>query len=512
MTTWKRLWLTAVGAFVPVVLIIAGYIGYVLSGTLIVAPHTTGTIAGLGLAQPATIVRDARGIPHIRATSAHDAAFAQGYATASDRLFQLDITRRFALGTLSEMLGATTIATDEQARVVDLRGIAEREYAHLAPDDRAELQAYADGVNAAATHEPQPPEYRMLIYRFAPWKPQDSIAVGFAVVLDLTDSWNDVIARDAVERELGPRAGAAFFSLTDPADDAPTLPGSHVAIPPLPPLDGARAVTPIAWDGDNVHDVLGSNEWAAGGAQTATGRALLANDPHLLRRIPGIWHLVDVGSPGRHIAGAAIAGVPGVVLGHNETLAWGATTADAVSPRVYRETFAGDRGDVYLAGTQHVTATIRHESFDVRFGKASTHDYLSTRHGFRARGNRYGAPRRAVGAPRRNGLTGRRVSRPRSRADDRSRSRRTGDVSRPDAEFHARANRRSRGIHRCGRDSERSELGPPRDCGRNDRAVGNDVRAVRALAAHRAGAHGACGKCQQRTVYGGLSVSLERVL
>ena len=383
MSTGRRLIYTALGAFVPLMLVFLGYVGYALSGTLISAPHTSGSIARLTLGASAKIMRDARGVPYIRADSAHDAAFAQGYATGSDRLFQIDITRRFVLGTLSEMLGGTTLDNDEHARVVDISGIVEREYARLGQTDRDELQAYADGVNAAAEHEPLAPEYRALLMRFQPWKPQDSLAVGFAVVLDLTDSWNDVIVRDAVEREAGPRADAAFYSLTDPGDAYTTLPGQSGVVPPLPALDGVRPFAPVAWDGNNVHDVLGSNEWIVGAQRSATGRAILANDPHLVRRIPGIWHLVDIAYPGSHIAGATIAGVPGVVLGHNATLAWGATYADAVSPRVYSETFTTDQGVTYQAGAQHVPASVRHETFGVRFdAHVHTRDYLTTRHGF----------------------------------------------------------------------------------------------------------------------------------
>ena len=382
MSIGKRLWYTVVLAIVPLALVIGGYVLFVLSGTLIVRPNTTGTISGLDIKAAARVIRDARGVPHIRGASLHDAAFAQGYATGSDRLFQIDITRRFVLGTLSEMLGGTTMPTDENARIIDLRSIVDREYAHLSPADRDELQAYAEGVNAAAEHEPPAPEYRGLMFRFSPWKPEDSLAVGFAVVLDLTDSWNDVIARDAVEREIGPRADAAFFSLTDPHDPISTVGGTNVTVAPLPALDGVHAAANVSWNGDNVHDVLGSNEWIAGATRTATGRALLANDPHLIRRIPGIWHLVDLSYPGGHVAGAAIAGVPGVVLGHNDRIAWGATYADAVSARVYRETFDAVAGRVYRAGTQHVQSTIRHEAFNVRFAKTEAREYLSTRHGF----------------------------------------------------------------------------------------------------------------------------------
>jgi penicillin amidase len=368
----KRLIFTILGMLGPVVLIVLIYIAYVAAGTWLGVAHAAGTVDGLGLRAPVRVVRDARGVPHIRAASLHDAAFAQGYVTGSDRLFQIDVTRRFVLGTLSEMFGPATLDADESARVVDLRGIVERQYAHLAPADRDELQAFADGVNAAAEREPTPPEYRALLFHFVPWKPQDSLAVGFAVVLDLTDSWYDVIMRDAVEREAGPRADAAFFSLTDPGDPVTTVGGTPVAVPPLPPLPGAHAPAKVAWNGDNVHDVLGSNEWVAGAQHTATGRALLANDPHLARRIPGIWYLVDVEAPGEHIAGAAVAGVPGVILGHNDRLAWGATYADAVSPRVYTEHF----------DTGPVDTTSRHEVFNDRFGANASRDYLATPHGF----------------------------------------------------------------------------------------------------------------------------------
>ena len=378
----RRLVFTAVGMIVPLILAVLIYIGYVWIGTATGTARTSGTIAGLGLRAPVRVIRDARGVPHIRAASVHDAAFAQGYATGADRLFQLDITRRFVLGTLSEMLGSATMDADQDARVVDLRGIVDTEYAHLSATDRDTLQAYADGVNAAAANESKPPEYRALLFHFTPWRPQDSLAVAFAAAFDITDSWYDVIARDAVEREVGPRATAAFFSLTDPADDVPTAGGHPVTVQPLPALDGARPPVTVAWDGESVHDVLGSNEWVAGAQHTTTGRALLANDPHLARRIPGIWHLVDIEAPGEHVAGAAVAGIPGVILGHNERLAWGETYAHAVSPRVYSETFANAEGRRYRAGAQQLDAVVRTESFNDRFGAPRKRDYLTTRHGF----------------------------------------------------------------------------------------------------------------------------------
>jgi penicillin amidase len=367
---------------VPLLLGVLIYIGYVLIGTAQGTARTTGTITGLGLRAPVQVMRDARGVPHIRAASMHDAAFAQGYVTGADRLFQIDITRRYVLGTLSEMLGSVTREADETARVVDMHHIVDMEFAHLSPADRDTLQAYANGVNAAATHEATPPEYKALLFHFTPWRPQDSLAVGFAIVLDLSDSWYNVIWRRVIAEEVGPRADAAFFSLTDPAYDVPTAGGRPVTLPPLPALDGAHPPAQVAWDGESAHDVLGSNEWAAGSDRTSTGRALLANDPHLVRRIPGIWHLVEISAPGEHVAGAAIAGVPGVILGHNGRLAWGATNNDAVSPVVYNEQFTTNDGLRYRAGKLQLSATIRRETFNDRFGGKHDRAYLSTRHGF----------------------------------------------------------------------------------------------------------------------------------
>jgi penicillin G amidase len=367
---------------VPLLLCVVIYVVYVLIGTAQGTARTTGTISGLGLRAPVQVMRDARGVPHIRAASLHDAAFAQGYVTGADRLFQIDITRRYVLGTLSEMLGSTTRDADETARIVDMHDIIDTEFAHLSPLDRDTLQAYADGVNAAATHESTPPEYRALLFHFSPWRPQDSLAVGFAIVLDLSDSWYNVIWRRVIAEKAGPTATAAFFSLTDPKYDVPTTGGHPVTLPPLPPLSGAHPPVAVSWDGEAAHDVLGSNSWVAGASRTSTGRALLANDPHLIRHIPGIWHLVEISAPGEHVAGAAIAGVPGVILGHNDRLAWGATNSDAVSPVVYNEQFTSSDGLRYRAGTKVLAATVRRETFNDRFGGKHDKLYLSTRHGF----------------------------------------------------------------------------------------------------------------------------------
>jgi penicillin amidase len=316
------------------------------------AATTHGSIIIAGLHEPVTIVRDRRDVPHISARDEHDLFFAEGYAQGSDRLFQLDLTRRYAYGRLAEILGAKALALDEAQRAVDVGGIAQRQYRALAPNDLAALGAFSDGVNAAATMQPLPVEFRMLLYRPAPWTPKDSLAVSIVASLELSDAWHAIFARDAVWRHRGARCFALHFPLSDPRYDV-TVDGRRDARPNPAPRSGCS-------DSDlavRSHRPIGSNAWAAGGSRTVDGRAILANDPHLDVTIPGIWYLVDLRAPGLHAAGATIPGLPGVVLGHNERLAWASTNAEMATTSLFE------------------AGRLRRESWVVeRFGVRFSHD------------------------------------------------------------------------------------------------------------------------------------------
>jgi len=392
MKVIRRIASFVLGLVALLALVIAGYATWVAVGVRTGVAAVEGTQSGLAVQAEVRVVRDDRDVPHIKAHSIHDLFFAQGYVTGSDRLFQIDVTRRYVLGELSELLGVATLAVDESRRTFDARGVVDAQYERLDPDAKALLQAYADGVNAAAVREPTPPEYRALFASFRPWRPQDALVVGFATVLDLADGWNDVIERDAVINAGGPHAIDAFYPLTDPKWDAPTVGGKPIAVAPLPALAPGHAPVAVNWDGETRRETIGSNEWVAGAARTTTGRALLANDPHLDRAIPGIWHLVDLQAPGFHAAGATLAGTPGVILGHNEHLAWGSTNGTVAAPRVYNETFTSERNYKTQTGTQ--TAIVRSEVFHVRFGSDIAQTFLRTRHGFVI--DRGGPVRRAV--------------------------------------------------------------------------------------------------------------------
>lgn len=348
-------------AAVFVALLGAAFLWYVANvglGAVSIA-RTDGSIVTAGIAQPATIARDRRGVPHIRASTLHDLFFAQGFAQASDRLFQMDLARRYAYGRLSEVFGSRALSLDEEMRAVDIAGIAHRQWSGSDAATRSALASFSAGVNAAMRVAPLPVEFRMLLYRPQPWTANDSIAVATMAALELSDSWHDVLARDDAWRKLGSACYARAFPLSDARYD--------VAI------DGTRATTP-ALDAPCPTDAIvalhaarriGSNAWAAGGARSRDGGALLANDPHVDISIPGIWYVMDLRAPGFHAAGATLPGLPGIALGHNERIAWGATNAQAATTVLYR-------------GTSRPHAHAAVERFHVRFSSDVTKTYYRT--------------------------------------------------------------------------------------------------------------------------------------
>jgi penicillin amidase len=327
----------------------------------------TGAISGLRLGAPVAILRDDRGVPHVIAANDHDVFFAQGYVEGSDRLFQMDLLRRFILGELAEVYGARALKSDQSERAIPVRAMTETQWRRLSLQSREILGAFSDGVNAAIAREPLPVEFRILGYRPRLWTPQDSLAVAMVTVLDLIDDWNAIERRDHAYRRGGLALLEARFPFTDPCYDAPVVLGlagtargsncrRHVATL-LRELGDRRAPT-------------GSNEWAVGANRALHHRALLANDPHLALQMPGVWYLIDLNSPHYHVAGAALPGSPAVVLGHNERLAWGATDATVTSLSVFRPP-----PHLEPAGWQT-------ERFAVRFHATVTKRYYRSRHEF----------------------------------------------------------------------------------------------------------------------------------
>ncbi len=254
-------------------------------------PKTSGQISAPVSAQ-AGIARDALGVPHITAGEWEDAIFLQGYATAQDRLWQMDVLRRLAAGELSEVLGATTLELDREARRLRMRRIAGEYVRTLPPADRAVFAAYARGVNYfIETHRNALPlEFTLLRYDPRPWSIVDSLLCGLQMYRSLTTTWRDDL------RKMTMLQGG------DPAKVALLYP--------------ARA-------GGEFQP--GSNAWVVSGKLTASGKPILVNDPHLDWSIPAAWYQVHLKAPGLDVTGVSLPGVPCVIIGHNQRIAWGVT-------------------------------------------------------------------------------------------------------------------------------------------------------------------------------------------
>jgi penicillin G amidase len=345
--------------------------GFIVNAAIGMRAHAqeAGTISGLRLRGPVTILRDDRGVPHVLAGNEHDLFFAQGYAEGADRLFQMDLLRRFVLGELAEVFGKSALEHDKLEREVPVRAIASAQWQRLDLPSREILGAFSEGVNAAMEREPLPVEFRLLAYRPRAWTPQDSLAVAMATVLDLTDDWNAIEPRDEAYRLGGIRLLRSLFPLTDPCYDAPVTAGLGGIGP------GAacnRHVATLVGELSDSRAPVGSNAWAAGANRALHGRALLANDPHLGLHMPGVWYLIDLRAPHFHVAGATLPGCPGVVLGHNENLAWGATSGTVTSL------------SAFLLPAHVDPSGLQIEQFAVRFGPISRARYYRTRDAFGA--------------------------------------------------------------------------------------------------------------------------------
>jgi penicillin G amidase len=274
-------------------------------------PQTEGRLPLPTLEAPVEVVRDRFGIPHVYARGRADLARAQGYVHAQDRLFQMETIRRFAFGRLSEIAGRRTLELDRLARRMRLRWAAEQDAAACDPEATALVEAYCEGVNAFLARGPLPFELRLARIRPEPWTPVDVQAPAQMFALALSGNWEGELARARLGPELAGRLD-------------PEYPEDHpVVVPPGAADRAARA-------GSRFRERLGagaSNAFAVAGTRTASGKPLLANDPHLFLGIPGVWHAQHLVWEGGDCVGFTVPGAPVVILGRNRHVAWGMTTA-----------------------------------------------------------------------------------------------------------------------------------------------------------------------------------------
>lgn len=288
-------------------------------------PELEGQLEAPGLAGPAEIIRDERGIPHIRANSEADAAYSVGFVHAQDRLFQLDLARRLAYGRLAEILGPDAVPLDIFMRSLGLQEQAVEAMKAMDADTRFVLAAYSSGVNAGRDSAKKPPlEHRLLDQRkVEDWTPTDSMAVVFLNNWWLSRNADEELFAWLNRKELSRDDLDALFGLYDETTGAdPYWEGirktrSGGLSEPFSAFMGT--MSGIAAEGQ------ASNNWVISGDRTESGKPILANDPHLVRSVPATWYVADIKGGSWHAAGGTVPGLPYVVVGHNETLAWGAT-------------------------------------------------------------------------------------------------------------------------------------------------------------------------------------------
>jgi penicillin amidase len=410
-------------------------------------PANSKTLTVAGLRAPVRVQRDERGIPHIEASNEADIYFAQGYATASDRLWQMDLLRRTARGELAEIFGSPVLEEDKRRRVYGFGALADVLVSRVSAATREALENYARGVNAyiesrGGRETPLPTEFQIIGYKPRPWRPADSLVIGKILAETLSTTWPTDISR-ALLADLPPARRAQLLPESSPLDvivvgtdnvksqpppkngkqPAAKVRGAKTGAMRLPSFAGREEVellaeveritalsrTSLERAGLYMEERAVSNNWVVSGKRTASGKPLLANDPHLPASAPSIWYMAHLRAPGLNVAGVTAPGVPGIIIGHNEHIAWGMTNLDPDVQDLYLENFSADKKNFYETPAGLREAEVRREEIKVRKGltDASTEtvafDVTKTRNGpilLETEGKRYALRWTALDAER----------------------------------------------------------------------------------------------------------------
>jgi len=422
----KFIFRLVVAVLVLLLIVFLGFDFWFYRAVCAALPQVDGTIHLSGLANPVIVTYDPLGVPNISAANLPDLFFAQGYITAQDRLWQMDMTRRYAAGELSAVLGPEYVKIDREQRILGLRQVAEKAAANMPAAQRAHFEAYAAGVNAyIAQHQKTLPlEFRFLTYFPHVWTVEDSVLVG----LSMTEFLNHGLYKNKLQKEeflakLGPELTADLFVNSSWRDHPPGAEGASIEseIPSQTTPDeeedqgphrGKKTslLTPeetktqiprlaaLARDDKNNAELFGlpaganlqndaaedrlypsSNNWVVSGAHTASGRPLLSNDMHLDLRIPNVWYEAHLTAGDFDVAGVTLPGVPFVITGHNRYIAWGFTNLGPNVEDIYIEKF-NDQGD-YLTPQGWMQPERRKEIIEVKGKPEVNLEVVTTRHG-----------------------------------------------------------------------------------------------------------------------------------
>lgn len=372
----KKKWWKWLGWFagILVVLVVGAFIAFTVFMNKS-KPVIEGTAIVQVLDEDVDVIRDKDGVPHITAQSDADLYRAQGYVQAQDRLFQMDLARRQASGTLSEVIGEATIETDKLFRTFSLRHAAEQSWETYGEEGKKALEWFAEGVNSfieeAKENHSLSYEFTLLGYEPEKWTPIDSLAIGKYMAYDLGGNWNMLAFRHwALQNHSRDKALELFTKYPENASS----------------IIEANVETPVEVAGQFEADLLpnewnGSNNWVVSGDKTESGYPLLADDPHLGLSTPSIWYQMHLTSPKQNVSGVIFAGIPGIILGHNDEIAWGVTNVGPDVQDLYIETPNEEDPTKFLYDGKWEQAEVREEPIKVKDGETVDFQVVVTRHG-----------------------------------------------------------------------------------------------------------------------------------
>src|SRR5580692_2528032 len=341
-----------------------------------------GTLNVDGLQESVRVQRDRWGIAHIYAQNEHDLFFAQGFVVAQDRLFQMELWKRSGQGRLAEILGPSAVKRDASARLLRYRGDMDAEYKSYSPDTKEILEAFTSGINAYIEEIQQPGgiglpiEFQLAGFKPEPWKPEDCL--NRLAAYSVTGNGSSELRSAQLVALLGPEKAAALLELDPPVklDPAPGTDFSGLSPALLENLVGSDV--PLHFPETPVQ---GSNNWTVSGSLSATGKPLLANDPHRVIAEPSLRYIVHLVAPGWNVIGAGEPGLPGVAVGHNEKIAWGFTIFGLDQQDLYLARLKPTDSDQYETERGWERLLTRNETIQVRGGAAVSVKLKFTRHG-----------------------------------------------------------------------------------------------------------------------------------
>ncbi|OAI48361.1 hypothetical protein AYO44_07240 [Planctomycetaceae bacterium SCGC AG-212-F19] len=352
----------------------------VLQKAKAVLAQLDGAIKLPGIKEPVEVLRDRWGVPHIYAKNTDDLFFAQGFVVAQDRLFQIDLWRRIAIGETSEVLGKKGLEADRFARLVKYRGDMQAEWTSYAPDTQQIATAFTRGINAAIDHKGErlPIEFQILGYKPAKWQPEDILGRMSGIIM--TRNFRDEVLRAELVAAVGVEK-ARRIAPTNPVREYGPAAGLDLAgidRSILAGYDAATRVLPFALRGKGDE---GSNNWAIDGNLSASGKPMMASDPHRPINLPSLRYLAHLNAPGWNVIGAGEPALPGIALGHNERVAWGFTIVGTDQADLFVEETKPGEPTQYKIGEKWEAMKVVKEKVTIKGAPAVELELRFTRHG-----------------------------------------------------------------------------------------------------------------------------------